>query len=147
MERAWPQEVGTLAYLVETGRSVIANEEKKYVREVATEPGDMEGVEVDQNTADHWMGGCHTISRQSCSKEPLRCNFRWMDTKDSGAVRWWWGSYLFYFQKVRGIEKGRYFTCLRVHRTDLQERWKNGSRIRYGRDSQKGYRGGSSNDE
>lgn len=56
MERAWPREVDTLAYLVETGRSVIANEEKKYVREVATEPGDMEGVEVDQNAADPWMG-------------------------------------------------------------------------------------------
>jgi uncharacterized protein YeaO (DUF488 family) len=55
MERAWPREVDTLAYLVGTGRSVISNEEKKYVREVAADPDVIDGVEVEPHAAEPWM--------------------------------------------------------------------------------------------
>ncbi|MEZ0122110.1 MAG: hypothetical protein AB9Q23_09960 [Candidatus Reddybacter sp.] len=55
MERAWPREVDTLPYLVETGRSVISNEEKKYVREVATGSEVIDGIEVDPHAAEPWM--------------------------------------------------------------------------------------------
>ena len=54
MERAWPRDVDTLPYLVETGRSVISNEEKKYVREIAT---DLEVIDrvVDPHAIEPWM--------------------------------------------------------------------------------------------
>lgn len=51
MERAWPREVDPLAYIVETGRSVISNEEKKYVREVATDPDELTRNEVDSRAS------------------------------------------------------------------------------------------------
>lgn len=41
LERAWPRSVATIAFLVETGRSVVANEEKKYSRHVSSDPDDM----------------------------------------------------------------------------------------------------------
>lgn len=56
MGRAWPREVDTLPYLVETGRSVISNEEKKHVREVAADPDVIDGVEVEPHAAAPWMG-------------------------------------------------------------------------------------------
>jgi len=55
MERAWPKDQNALAYLVETGRSIISNAEKKHVREVATDPVLMEEAEVDPHADDLWM--------------------------------------------------------------------------------------------
>lgn len=55
MERAWPREVDPLAFLVETGRSVISNEEKKYVREVVTDPEEMDRDKIDPQTSEPWM--------------------------------------------------------------------------------------------
>lgn len=54
-DRAWPRTVDTLPYLVETGRSVISNEEKKYVREMSTDPNEIGEYEVDTPTAESWM--------------------------------------------------------------------------------------------
>lgn len=42
MDRAWPRSVETLPYLLETGHSVISNEEKKYARVKSTDPAEIE---------------------------------------------------------------------------------------------------------
>lgn len=54
MERTWPREQDTLAYFVETGRSIISNGEKKHVREVATDPAVMDETAVDPHAAAPW---------------------------------------------------------------------------------------------
>jgi hypothetical protein len=50
MERVWPKDVDVLPYLVETGRSVISNEMKKYGREVSIDSVVISGDDVDPNT-------------------------------------------------------------------------------------------------
>lgn len=54
-ERAWPRSEKTLPYFLETGRSVISNEEKKYGRVDTTEPGQIEidGVASDRPESLH----------------------------------------------------------------------------------------------
>lgn len=55
MERQWPRDVGILPYMVQTGRSVVSDEEKKYVREVKAAPEQIEGESVGSNIANHGM--------------------------------------------------------------------------------------------
>lgn len=55
MERLWPVEVASVPYFVETGRSIISNEEKKYSREVATDFDVTEGKENNPHTSGPWL--------------------------------------------------------------------------------------------
>jgi hypothetical protein len=59
MERTWPREVETMPYLVETGRSVISNEEKKRTREIATDPELLDRDEVNPHTSVTWVEATH----------------------------------------------------------------------------------------
>lgn len=55
MERVWPRGIDTLPYLVTSGRSMISNAEKKYSREITTDPLEIDKGNVESHTTNHQL--------------------------------------------------------------------------------------------
>ena len=51
LERRWPRDVNTISYLIETGKSIVSNEEEKYTKLKVTSTVDDEMLKTSSTTA------------------------------------------------------------------------------------------------